>query len=119
MLFPRTVAVDAIVLLGLPGIAAAAFWRGFPPGVALTLLGLLIGYVLGPERGFSDSGSALLFALLGASASVAGDLAVRRRRRREAAARVLEQREAHLRSIFDTAPEAMIVINEGGIIQSY
>jgi two-component system sensor kinase FixL len=31
----------------------------------------------------------------------------------------LEEREAHLRSIFDTAPEAMIVINAEGIVQSY
>lgn len=119
MIFPRTIAVDAIIILGLPGIAAAAFWKGLPPGVVLTLFGLLLGSVLGPERGFSDAGSALLLALLGVSASLAGDWAVRRRRRREAAARVLEEREAHLRSIFDTAPEAMIVINENGIIQSY
>jgi two-component system sensor kinase FixL len=31
----------------------------------------------------------------------------------------LKEREAHLRSIFETAPEAMIVINEKGVIQSY
>lgn len=119
LIFPRTVSIDAIVLLSLPGIAAAAFWRGFAPGAALTLLGLLLGYLLGPERGFSDAGSAFLFALLGAAALLTGEWATRRRRGREAAAHMLEEREAHLRSIFDTAPEAMIVINEKGIIQSY
>ncbi|MBI3437673.1 MAG: PAS domain S-box protein, partial [Proteobacteria bacterium] len=34
-------------------------------------------------------------------------------------ARVLEERDAHLRSIFDTVPEAMIVINTDGVVQSY
>lgn len=116
---PRSVSVAATLLFGLPAVAAAAFWRGLPAGAVVTGLVLLLGYVLGSARGYSDDGSALLLALLGVAISVAGEWAVRRRRRREGAARILEEREAHLRSIFDTAPEAMIVINESGIIQSY
>lgn len=32
---------------------------------------------------------------------------------------VLAEREAHLRSIYDTAPDALIVIDERGLVQSY
>ena len=119
LLFPRTVELRSLTLIMIPVIAAASFWRGFASGAALTILGLGLGYVLRPERGFTELSHAVVFALLGTTLSIIGDWAVRRRRHREASARLLEEREAHLRSIFDTAPEAMIVINEKGIVQSY
>lgn len=119
LLFPRIVAVHAIVLVFLPFVAAAAFWRGLAYGLAGTAIGLAVGLLLGPERGFADTPTIWLFLALCIAASMVGAWAVKRRTQREAAARVLEQREAHLRSIFDTAPEAMIVINESGVIQSY
>lgn len=103
---PGDVTVKSIVLILVPAIAVAAFWRGLLHGLALTLLGLVLG-------------AGAFFGALGVTISVTGALAVRRRSQREAAARALEEREAHLRSIFDTAPEAMIVINDRGLIQSY
>jgi two-component system sensor kinase FixL len=119
LLFPSVVAVNAILLLFLPMAAAAAFWRGLTFGLVITAAGLALGILLGPQRGFSDAGTITTFVAVGLIVSVSGAWAVKRRTQREAAARVLEQREAHLRTIFDTAPEAMIVINESGIIQSY
>lgn len=116
---PNEITVDPILLIFAPTVAAGAFWRGLAPGLALTALGLALGLGLGAERGFSDSGDAWIFGVVGVAISIIGDFAVRRRTRREAAKRILEEREAHLRSIFDTAPEAMIVINDTGIIQSY
>lgn len=117
--FPRSFAVDALVLLFLPAAAALALWRGIAPGLGMTALGVLLGTSLAPTHGFSDVGTGVLFAFLGIAVSAAGGWAVNRRHEREASARVLEEREAHLRSIFDTAPEAMIVINSAGVIQSY
>lgn len=117
--FPRTFTTDVVVLLFLPAAAVFAFWRGAIAGLVVTGLGLVLGVILSPEHGFSNLGAAVLFALLGIGGSIAGGWAVRRRTEREASARVLEERDAHLRSIFDTAPEAMIVINPTGIIQSY
>jgi two-component system sensor kinase FixL len=84
-----------------------------------TASGLALGVALGPGDGFSAADAAFAFASLGVLASLGGEWAVRRRRQWEAAAPVLKEREAHLRSIFDTAPEAMIVINDAGTIQSY
>jgi two-component system, LuxR family, sensor kinase FixL len=114
---PRAIALDPIFIVLAP-IAAASFWRGLAPGLAATAFGLALAIFLG-ARGFSGPGSALAFVALGVALAFAGAWAVKRRRQRDAADRVLLEREAHLRSIFDTAPEAMIVINEKGIIQSY
>jgi len=114
---PGAIPLDPIFIVLAP-VAAASFWRGLAPGLAATALGLAFGTFFG-ARGFSDPGSALVFTAIGASLAGAGAWAVKRRSQRDAADRVLLEREAHLRSIFDTAPEAMIVINEKGIIQSY
>lgn len=116
---PRQVEVDSILLIFAPAVAAVAFWRGLAAGLALTALGLALGLGLGSQRGFSGAGDAWVFAIVGVAISLAGAIAVRRRMQREAAAHILEEREAHLRSIFETAPEAMIVINDVGLIQSY
>lgn len=116
---PSKLAVDSILLILTPAVAVAAFWRGLAPGCAVTLLGLALGIALGAERGFANAAAGWIFGIVGFTVSIAGEFAVRTRLKREAAARVLEEREAHLRSIFDTAPEAMIVINDTGIIQSY
>ncbi|MBX9746149.1 MAG: PAS domain S-box protein [Hyphomonadaceae bacterium] len=118
MVFPRAISMDVVTLFFLPVAAAAAFWRGLLAGLIATAIGLAAGLLLG-GRGFSDAGTAWFFLAIGVAVSVCGAWAVRRRTKKEAAARVLEQREAHLRSIFDTAPEAMIVIDEAGVIQSY
>jgi two-component system, LuxR family, sensor kinase FixL len=115
---PPAIAIDPIFLTMLPVVAAASFWRGLTAGLVATALGLAVGAGLG-ERGFSSAASQVAFVALGLSFAFAGAWAVKRRRQRDASARVLLEREAHLRSIFDTAPEAMIVINEQGIIQSY
>lgn len=116
---PGQIAIDASLLLFLLLVAAAAFWRGLGSGLAATAVGLVLGVLLEPGHGFSDATSVWLFLLLGGLLSVIGSMALARRRQREASARVLEEREAHLRSIFETAPEAMIVINDMGVIQSY
>ncbi len=114
---PPRIAFDPIFIVLAP-VAVASFWRGLALGLLATILGLTLGILLG-SYGFSNLASALLFAALGVVLAGIGAWAVKRRSRRNAADRVLLEREAHLRSIFDTAPEAMIVINEKGIIQSY
>lgn len=116
---PGRTTVDTIFVLFLPAVAVGSFWRGIGPGLTLTSLGLAAGGLGAPNHGFSNLSTALFFALIGGAVSLAGGRAVKQRREREASARVLEERDAHLRSIFDTAPEAMIVISPGGIIQSY
>ena len=59
------------------------------------------------------------FAVIGIGVSWGGELLHRSRRRANLMTRDALAREAHLQSILDTVPEAMIVIDERGIMQSF
>ncbi|MBS0248620.1 MAG: PAS domain S-box protein [Proteobacteria bacterium] len=63
--------------------------------------------------------SALAFVAIGGATAWGGELLRRGRQRANVMARDALAREAHLQSILDTVPEAMIVIDERGIIQSF
>lgn len=102
----------AVFLLFMPLVIAASFYAGAAPGVFATALGLAAGLTLATQDGFAYSPATALFLLTGLFAAGGGEWALRARRR-------LLEREAHLSSIFDTAPDAMIVIDERGYIQSY
>lgn len=99
----------------VPIVLVAAMLGGRGPALLATVLGLAIaGGAL--RSGLWDNAANLIetavFVILGpAIAFVGEDL---RRRGREAAAR-----EAHLQSILETVPEAMIVIDERGIMRSF
>jgi two-component system sensor kinase FixL len=116
---PHTLTFQTVHVLFLPWVGVAALISGLRVGLFAAAMGLLAGWLLGPTHGFADLASGWAFAGLGAALAIAGDAAYRLQRQRAAAARVLAEREAHLQSIFDAAPEAMIVINSEGVIQSY
>ncbi len=104
----------ALVLFA-PVICTAAVLAGLGPGLAATAAGLVAAIF---DR--HDPTASLLFALLGAAMSLGGEWLLRARRVAAAAsAAALREREAHLSSIFDTAPDALIVIDEAGLVQSY
>jgi two-component system sensor kinase FixL len=65
------------------------------------------------------SAELVIFVLIGLAAALIGDAIFRGRRFEAHASRALAEREAHLLSIYDTAPDALIVIDEKGIMQSY
>lgn len=100
-------------------VMGASLLGGAGPGVLATLLGLAGSLYLEPGGAPLGAVALIVFAALGAVASLLGAWAARRRRMGEEASVALAAREAHLRSIFDTAPEAMIVINDEGVVQSY
>lgn len=113
----RTVFVDVpLYWLFSPIIVAAAIFGGAGPGLAATVFSLGALSVLGGGNAGSIS---YLFTALGALVSLGGDWVFRTRRRGDQAAIVLSEREAHLRSIYDTAPDALIVIDARGAVQSY
>lgn len=100
-------------------VMGASLLGGAGPGLLATLLGLVGALVLEPSGAPLGEIAAFVFVLTGLAAAALGAWAARRRRMGEEASVALAAREAHLRSIFDTAPEAMIVINDEGIVQSY
>ncbi len=100
-------------LLFVPIICGAAVLAGLAPALLATAIGVLASFWLTP-----GSGPYILTAV-GVLASFGGAWISSRRRTDDTAARELAAREAHLRSIYDTAPDALIVIDARGSIQSY
>lgn len=106
---------DALFLLFVPAVLAAAIIGGFGPGIAATILSLAVGniFFLGQSAGqavlISNSIGFLASGL--AIAAFGGWMWTTRL--------AATAREAHLNSILDTVPDAMIVIDTSGIIQSF
>jgi two-component system, LuxR family, sensor kinase FixL len=113
---------EASYLFFFPAILIASAVGGWGPGIFATFLGLLLGlFFITDDRSLSNADiiNAVVFTAVGVGASWRGDLL---RRSRLAAAANAEQalaRETHVKSILETVPDAMIVIDERGIMQSF
>jgi two-component system sensor kinase FixL len=109
-------------LLFIPPVLAASAWGGLWPGLLATALGVLAGCITRLGHGVPDLGdwvAASVYAVLGCGLSGGGERILRANAENREAVRRLGAREAHLQSILDTVPEAMIVIDETGHIQSF
>jgi two-component system, LuxR family, sensor kinase FixL len=101
-------------------VLAAAGLGGLGPGLAATVLGLLFVVLTAQSRlGASDIANAAIFAAIGAGVSWIGGALRQNRVRATASTQDALSREAHLRSILETIPDAMIVIDERGAMQSF
>ncbi len=113
---------DAIFLYFLPPVLVAAGLGGLGPGLLATMLSTVAAFFVLHEP--STLSKAVLvngtaFVVIAVGVSWGGELLHRSRRRANLMTRDALAREAHLQSILDTVPEAMIVIDERGIIQSF
>src|SRR5690606_4966032 len=100
-----------VFLLFVPAVVAGAALGGRVPGLIATALGLAAGLLLAPwSRALAIEG--VLFAIAGVAVTVGGEWF--RRAHRE-----LSARETHLRLILDTIPDAMILIDERGIVRAF
>jgi two-component system sensor kinase FixL len=104
-----------VFLLFAPVVCGAAIFGGLGPALLVAAFGLAAGLAIAPARGAEP----YVFAVLGLGVAFAGDWVFRARRSGDRITRMLEEREAHLRSIYDTAPDGLIVIDAAGIVQSY
>jgi two-component system sensor kinase FixL len=121
-LFAPTLGNQALYLFLVPPVFIAGVLGGIGPGALATVVGIgLHLYGAGAFSNLIDPDSPLFaaeawrtgtFAALGIGIAWFGERL--QRTRRQAAAR-----EAHLQSILDTVPEAMIVIDERGLMQSF
>jgi len=113
---------EASYLFFVPGVLIASALAGWGPGLLATALGLFLGlFFIRDFRALSpvDLVNAATFALVGIGVSWRGALLSRFRRAATASAEAAFDREVHLQSILDSIPDAMIVIDERGIIQSF
>jgi len=107
-------------LFFLPAVLTAAAWGGLWPGALATALSLACGMAMGLGVGATaEVLEALAFAAIGSGVAVGGEWLQRSRRAAEARTTELRDREAHLRSILETVPDAMIVIDEHGHVQEF
>jgi two-component system sensor kinase FixL len=113
---------DAVFLFFVPSVLLAAGVGGLGPGLLATALSVaLVSLVIvGPSLYAANSVlDAIAFTLIGIGVSFGGEMLQRSSQRAAISARDALAREAHLQSILDTVPEAMIVIDERGFMQSF
>jgi two-component system sensor kinase FixL len=124
-----TLGTQSLYLFLMPAIFLAGIVGGLGPGLLATVLCLALHlYVTGEIRNLTDRSSpffavelsrAAIFVVLGVGIAWFGE------RLRNARAAAVEStrdtiaREAHLQSILDSVPDAMVVIDISGIIQSF
>jgi two-component system, LuxR family, sensor kinase FixL len=114
--------VQATYIFFTPAIIIASAVGGFGPGLLATALGVSGGlYFSGdlPSPNPRELTSAAAFGVIGFGIAWFGGWFRRNRRAAAAATEQVLTREAHLKSILETVPDAMIVIDERGIIHDF
>ena len=108
-------------IIFIPAVLFAAGLRGLGPGLVATVLGLVFGLLLLSDASLAPPEvlEAVIFAIVGGGISWFGEQLRRTRVRSQNSAQDLRAREAHLRSILDAVPDATVVIDENGVIQSF
>ena len=106
----------------VPAVVIAAALSGLWPGLFATMLGAGAGLYIDSLSGQIGTGNwvgAAVFLLVGTAVTVGGEGYHGARQYTEEVNAGIAQREAHLRSILETVPDAMVVIDEGGLIQDF
>ena len=109
-------------LFFVPAVVLAAALAGFWPGLFATILGAVAGIEIEIASGRiapGDAVGATMFLFVGGAVSIGGEWFQRARNRAAEVNRDLARREAHLRSILETIPDAMIVIDEDGLMRDF
>ncbi len=113
---------NASYIFFVPAILIASALGGWGPGLLATILGLILAVFFVADFRTVVGGDviyAVVFAFVGVGASWRGELLRRSRLAGVVSADEANAREAHMKSILDTIPDAMIVIDERGAIQSF
>lgn len=111
---------EPLLVLFVPAVLLAAGWGGLGPGLFATALSLVCALTIhGLSFDAPGSFELAVFAAVGAGLSWSGERLLRSRQAEAARNRELREREAHLQSILDTVPDAMVVIDEHGIMRSF
>lgn len=112
----------ATFIFFMPGVVVASALSGARAGALAALAGAAVALWCDRLTGPIENGSliaAAAFVAIGLAIAVGGEWFQRARIETERAAAGLASREAHLRSILDTVPDAMVVIDERGLIRDF
>jgi two-component system sensor kinase FixL len=108
-------------LFFVPALLIGAFAGGLWCGLAATLIGLTVGTLLLNRYGvpMSSAVEAPLFAALGVMIALGGERMRKAQREADQTNLHLLERDAYLQSLLNAVPDAMVVIEEHGLIQSF
>jgi two-component system sensor kinase FixL len=109
----------APLLFFVAPVLIAATVGGLGPGLASVALsiGLAAAFFINLDRG--GIANVIVFVVVGTAIAGRGEWLLRVRRDAAAATADANAREAHLSSILNTVPDAMVVIDEAGVMQSF
>jgi len=113
---------EAAYLFFMPAILIASATGGWGAGLFATAIGLVLGSLFATEIRVltaADYVNAAVFALVGIGVLWRGELLRRFRGAAMSNAADAETRAAHLKSILDSIPDGMIVIDDRGLMRSF
>ncbi len=111
-----------LYLFFFPAVVAAAAYRGALGGLVACAVGTVALLMLSARHHGLDPGDwvgAGLYVAVSGVIAYGGERFRLERRRTQAVAEDLLVREAHLASILDTVPDAMVLIDEAGLVRSF
>lgn len=124
-----TLGSQALYLFLMPAVLIAGIVGGLGPGLLATFLSLVLHlYVTGEYSNLANVDSrlfaaelsrAVTFVILGIGIAWAGERLLRSRTIAGESTRAALAREAHVQSILETIPDAMVVIDIRGTMQSF
>jgi two-component system sensor kinase FixL len=112
----------ATFIFFVPAVVLAAALAGLWPGLIASVLGALAAILCDSISGNLASGTfvgGFVFIAVGTAVSLGGEWFQRARGEARQVNADLARREAHLRSILETVPDAMVVIDEAGLIRDF
>ena len=124
-----TLGSQSLYLFLMPAVLVAGIVGGLGPGLLATFLCLVLHlYVTGEYGNLTNVGSpffaaelsrAVTFVILGIGIAWVGGRLLRSRTLADASTHAALAREAHVQSILETIPDAMVVIDIRGIMHSF
>lgn len=112
----------ATYIFFVPAVVLASALSGLRAGVAASVAGAAVGLWCDRMIGSIEAGSWIAsgaFVLIGGAIALGGEWFQRARSEAERVTDGLARREAHLRSLLDTVPDAIVVIDEAGLIRDF
>jgi len=119
VLFAPALSELAPFLFFVAAVLGAAARGGLGPGLLATALGAVLGSIFIAQFGVGEAANLAAYLIVGIGISAFGEWLHRVSGDAALATADAEAREAHLRSILDTVPDAMVVIDEQGTMQSF
>ncbi len=120
--FAAELGARATYIFFVPAVVVAGALSGLRAGVVASLAGAAIGLACDRLTGPIEAGSVIAsvaFVVIGSAIALGGEWFQRARAEAERVTEGLARREAHLRSLLDTVPDAIVVIDEAGNIRDF